>query len=115
MVERRRYYNSRFINFYGGVAMFLYFFFRYATGLLAGIVFGLVYPASASMWSLLVLLGIIAINEFIGRWGFGSHWNGYRFTSYALYTGFAVCIWVGIQFGSGNIGTLLITVGERIS
>lgn len=91
------------------------YFFRYVTGLLFGIVLGLVYPASASMLSLLVLLGIIAINEFVGRWGFGSHWNEYRFASYTLYTGFAVCVWAGIQFGSGNVGRLLIVVGERTS
>lgn len=91
------------------------FFPRYIAGLLFGIILGLLYPAFASMWSLLAFLGILTANEIFGRWGFGDHWNGYRFCSYALYTGPAACIWIGIQFGSGNVGALLIAVGKRIS
>jgi len=91
------------------------FFPRYIAGLLVGIILGLLSPIFASIWSFLALLGILAANELVGRWGFGNHWNEYRFFSYALYTGFAACIWIGIQFGSGNVGALLIAVGKRIS
>lgn len=91
------------------------FFSRYLIGLLVGILLGLLYPALASAWSLLILLGIFVGNELIGRWGFVSHWGEYRCISYALYTGTAVCAWMGIQFGSGNIGVLLVYLGQRIS
>lgn len=91
------------------------FFSRYVIGLLVGIIFGLVSPALASAWGILVLLGVLIVNECIGRWGFGEHWDGYRLISYVLYTGPVVCIWMGIQLGSGNIGTLLISLGQRIS
>lgn len=91
------------------------YFRRCVIGLLVGITCGMVYPASASVWSLFVLTGILVLNEFAGRWGFGHHWGEYRFSSYILYTGLAACIWVGIQFGSGNVGAFLIFIGKGIS
>ncbi|QQS60825.1 MAG: hypothetical protein IPN70_02950 [Candidatus Moraniibacteriota bacterium] len=114
MARQWRYCNCEPINSYGGVTMRT-FFSRYTIGLLVGTILGLAYPASASVWSFFILLGVLVVNELMGRWGFGQHWNGYRLSSYALHFGFLACIWLGIQFGSGNIGTFLVFVGEKIS
>jgi hypothetical protein len=88
---------------------------RYAFGFLIGIILGKFYPLLASLWGLLVLLGVIVANESIGKWGLGSHWNQYRLFSYALYTGAAGCVWIGIQLGSGNVGIFLIILGKMLS
>lgn len=88
---------------------------RYAIGLLVGVILGLVFPSCASWWLLAGLLGVLVVNELRGQWGFGSHWNCYRLSSYALYTGPVVCALIGILLGSGKIGVLLINIGTLIS
>jgi len=89
---------------------------RYSIGLLSGVVFGLIFPTLIPQSLLFAcVLGVLVGNEIVGRWGFGSHWDGYRLVSYALYTGVAVCAWIGVLLGSGKIGSLLVSLGSLIS
>ena len=90
-------------------------FTRYVIGFLIGVLLGVFFPALASWWSLFFLLGIFVINEFFGRLGFGKHWRGYRFSSYMLFAFVVVFVFIGIFFGSGKLGELLIIIGTFIS
>lgn len=85
-------------------------------GLLLGIILGYVYPVLASMWSILVLCGVFLVAELIGRVGFGGeHWDCFRFSVFIIYVVPLICLWVGIQFGSGHVGAFLVFVGRLIS
>lgn len=88
---------------------------RFIIAFLFGVCLGLVFPFLASWWLLPVIIIVLVTNELIGQWGFGSHWAGYRFSSYLLYTGTALCVIAGILLGSGDFGTLLIALGKLIS
>lgn len=88
---------------------------RFVIGLLFGVCIGLIYPSLPVFWIFVAILLFLVVNEVVGRWGFGSHWVEYRFSSYLLYIGVVACIGVGIFLGSGEIGRLLIVVGKLIS
>lgn len=88
---------------------------RFVIGLLFGICIGLIYPHFPFFWIFIATLLFLVANEVVGRWGFGSHWVEYRFSSYLLYTGVVACVGTGIFLGSGGIGRLLILVGNFIS
>lgn len=88
---------------------------RYVIGFLLGLSLGLAYPALASWWLLAYLFAIFAITELIGKTGFGDHWDGYRFSSYLLYSFPCAVASLGILFGSGTIGTFLVATGKLIS
>jgi hypothetical protein len=90
-------------------------FLRYILGLMLGIILGLIFPAFASWWLLLIFLGVFIVSEVVGEWGFGGHWSCYRFSSYILYAGPATFVLFGILLGSGKIGALLIEIGTLIS
>jgi hypothetical protein len=72
---------------------------RFVIGLLFGICIGLIYPSLPVFWIFVTTLLFLVANEVVGRWGFGSHWAEYRFSSYLLYTGVVVCIDV-VSFSS---------------
>ncbi len=90
---------------------------RYTIGLLAGIVCGFLFPKLIPSWVFLpILVATVVITEVVGYWGFGNgHWNEYRMSSYALYSAVVVCAVLGILFGSGKIGSLLVSIGTLIS
>lgn len=91
-------------------------FGRHLIGLLCGVLFGLSFPGLSNPLGLFLgVLFVLFINEIAGRWGFGSHWREYRLSSYFLYTGIAVCFWIGALLGSGHIGKLLIRIGLLLS
>lgn len=88
---------------------------RYIIGFLLGLVLGLIWPILASWWIISYLVAVFVISELVGRWGFGSHWNGYRFAQYLLYAFPWGIVALGILFGSGTIGSALVAVGKVIS
>lgn len=72
-------------------------YLRFAFGLACGVILGLISPAWASWWLLLLFLGVLLVTELVGRWGFGGEdWNECRITIYALYTGPVVFVLIGI-------------------
>jgi hypothetical protein len=91
------------------------FAFWYSTGLLLGVILGLLFPAIPS-WPLffLGLFVIVLVTEGVGSWGFGSHWTEYRSTVYLVYSPPFVLLLVGALLGSGKIGALLVSVGTLL-
>lgn len=88
---------------------------RYTVALLCGGVLGHVFPVLVSGWLVVFLLVFWGINELVGLWGFGRDWPEYRLSLYFVHTGVAVCVVIGILFGSGSIGKFLVLLGKAIN
>lgn len=88
---------------------------RYIIGLLLGVCLGLIWSFLASWWIVAYLFAVLAISEMLGRSGFGSHWDEYRFSFYLLYSFPFWIIALGILFGASAVGSFFVTLGKIIS
>ncbi len=90
--------------------------FSYLFGFFFGVTVGLLCPTLVS-WMLffLGLFVIILVTEIIGYLRLEAEWAEYRFPLYVMYSTPFVLILVGVLFGGGKIGALLVSIGTLLS
>ena len=92
---------------------------RYVIGFLFGAVLAFllsdILTTAMVSWAVFIVPLSFIVNEFIGRWGFGNQWYGYRFSSFALYAGVSISVYLGLLFASGVFGEMMILLGSFLT